>query len=107
MLNDAFNVTCNVEDALNVLQSLYYFSSWPQLNSYFKKKTDEVYNMLIDEISLAMRFFTGISYKVPSFFTRYSGVCITAMTEYKRITILKNVSIIKFLSENIKNKLFL
>lgn len=100
VLNDAFSVACNVEDAINVLQSLHYFSGWPQLHLQFKHKTDEAYNMLIDEIAFAIRFYTGVSYRVPSFFTPYAGICITAMTEYKRITTLKNVSIIldKFVS---------
>jgi hypothetical protein len=92
LLDDALSITCNVEDALNVLQSLHYFSSWPQLNSHFKKKTDEVYAMLINEITFAMQFYTGNSYRIPSFVAKYSGVCLTAMTEYRRITSLKNVS---------------
>lgn len=92
LLNDALSIACNTEDALNVLQSLHYFSGWPQLNSHFQKKTNEVYNMLIDEISFAMQFYTGNSYNIPSFMVPYSGVCITAMTEYRRITTLKNVS---------------
>lgn len=93
LLNDALSVTCNIEDALNVLQSLHYFSNWPQLNSHFQKKTNDVYAMLIEDISLAMQFYTDNSYQIPSFMVQYSGVCITAMTEYKRIETLKNVSI--------------
>lgn len=93
LLNDALSVTCNIEDALNVLQSLHYFSDWPQLNSHFQKKTNDVYAMLIEDISLAMQFYTDNSYQIPSFMIQYSGVCITAMTEYKRIETLKNVSI--------------
>jgi len=93
LLNDALSVTCNIEDALNVLQSLHYFSDWPQLNAHFQKKTNDVYAMLIDDISLAMQFYTDNSYQIPSFMIQYSGVCITAMTEYKRIETLKNVSI--------------
>lgn len=93
LLNDTLSVTCNIEDALNVLQSLHYFSSWPQLNSHFQKKTNEVYAMLIDDISFAMQFYTNNNnYQIPSFMVQYSGVCITAMTEYKRITTLKNVN---------------
>jgi len=93
LLNDALSVTCNIEDALNVLQSLHYFSDWPQLRSHFQKKTNDIYAMLIDDISLAMQFYTDNSYQIPSFMVQYSGVCITAMTEYKRIETLKNVSI--------------
>jgi len=93
LLNDALSVTCNIEDGLNVLQSLHYFSDWPQLNSHFQKKTNDVYAMLIEDISLAMQFYTDNSYQIPSFMIQYSGVCITAMTEYKRIETLKNVSI--------------
>lgn len=82
-----------MEDALNVLQSLHYFSNWPQLNSHFEKKTNEVYAMLIDDISSAMQFYSdNNNYQIPSFMVRYSGVCITAMTEYKRIATLKNVN---------------
>jgi len=92
LLNDALSITCNIEDALNVLQSLHYFSNWSQLNSHFQKKTNDVYAMLIDDISLAMQFYTDNSYQIPSFMAQYSGVCITAMTEYKRIETLKNVS---------------
>ncbi|VVC43185.1 Dynein heavy chain, domain-2,Dynein heavy chain domain,Dynein heavy chain, domain-1,Dynein heavy chain, P- [Cinara cedri] len=92
LLNDALNVTCNIEDALNILQSLHYFSNWPQLNPHFQKKTNEVYNMLINDISLAMQFYTDKNnYQIPSFMVQYSGVCITAMTEYKRITTLRNM----------------
>lgn len=93
LLNDALSVACNIEDALNILQSLHYFSYWPQLHSQFQKKTNDVYAMLIDDISLAMQFYTDNSYEIPSFMAQYSGVCITAMTEYKRIETLKNVSI--------------
>lgn len=91
LLNDALNITCNIEDALNVLQSLHYFSKWPQFNSHLKKKTDEVYAMLIDDISFAMQFYTNNNYQIPSFMIQYSGICITAITEFKRITTLKNV----------------
>ncbi|XP_060833318.1 uncharacterized protein LOC132916899 [Rhopalosiphum padi] len=91
LLNDAMSITCNIEDALNVLQSLHYFSNWPQLKSYFQKKTNDVYAMLIEDISLAMQFYTDNSYQIPSFMIKYSGVCITAMTEYKRIETLKNM----------------
>lgn len=94
MLNDALSITCNVEDALNVLQGLQYFSSWPQFNSHFKNKTNEVYCMLTDDISSAIEFYTGNNYYIPSFMNRYSGICMTAMAEFKRITTLKNVRII-------------
>jgi len=92
LLNDAMSITCNIEDALNVLQSLHYFSNWPQLKSHFQKKTNDVYAMLIDDISLAMQFYTDNSYQIPSFMIKYSGICITTMTEYRRIETLKNVS---------------
>lgn len=93
LLDDSLSVACNVEDALNVLQSLHYFSGWPQLCRHLKKKTDQVYGMLVDDIAFSVRFYTGNGYRIPSPTVRHSGVCIAATTEYKRITALVNVSV--------------
>ncbi|XP_050440794.1 dynein axonemal heavy chain 2-like [Adelges cooleyi] len=91
LLNDAISVTCNAEDALNVLQSLHYFAAWPNLKGHFQKKTNQVYSMLTDDISSAMQHYAGHEYPVSLLMPRYSGVCISSMTEFKRISTLKNL----------------
>lgn len=91
LLNDSLSVTCNVQDALNVLQTLHYFARWPRLRSHFRNKTNEVCATLVDDVSLSAQFYAGHRYQIPSAMVRHSGVCAAATVEYKRITALKNV----------------
>ncbi|XP_050544255.1 dynein axonemal heavy chain 2-like isoform X2 [Daktulosphaira vitifoliae] len=91
LLTDALSVTCNAEDAINVFKSLHYFSAWPDLKNHFQNKTNEVYNMVVNEISSALHFYTDNEYQIPLFMPAYSGICMLSMIEYKRITYLKTI----------------
>uniref|UniRef100_A0A2S2NN93 Dynein heavy chain tail domain-containing protein n=1 Tax=Schizaphis graminum TaxID=13262 RepID=A0A2S2NN93_SCHGA len=85
----ALKTACNEIDCIQILQSLRYFFEWPSLKSYFRLKTKLVYKFLIDYIASVNKN----EYWIPHYMPKYSGMCMMAITQYNKITILKNVNL--------------
>lgn len=81
----------NSGDRMNILQSLLYFSQWPPLEFFFRKKTGELYYYLIKRVQVAIDRFSAKEQKIYSYTPKYSGIVLLATINYKRITMLKNV----------------
>lgn len=86
------NASANKIDRMNVLQSLHYFSSWPQLKSYFQNKVEKLYDSIIEEITVAKEWITYNEHQIYALMPKYSGVCLLFTARFKRITMLKNVN---------------
>ncbi|XP_050431508.1 dynein axonemal heavy chain 2 [Adelges cooleyi] len=91
LLSDALNASCNIEDALYVLQTLHYFSNWPQLQLCIQQKTNDIYKMLTDNITTAMMLIPSNIHHIPSFLTKYPGICCMSIIDFKMITNFKNM----------------
>ncbi|XP_050531221.1 dynein axonemal heavy chain 2 isoform X2 [Daktulosphaira vitifoliae] len=91
VLNDAINATCNLEDSLYVLQSLHYFSHWPQLKLCFQQKTNEIYKLLTDTITSVMALIPSNIHRIPSFLPKYPGICSMVMIKFRLITSYKKM----------------
>lgn len=87
----AMNTVCNSLDRMNILQSLLYFSEWPPLEFFFRKKTGELYYYLIKRVELAIERFSAKKHRIYSLLPKYSGIGLLATTNHKRISSLKNV----------------
>jgi len=110
----ALKTACNEIDCIKILQGLRYFVEWPPLKYYFRLQTKLVYKFLMDYIASVV---DKNEYWIPHYMPKYSGICITAIIQYNKITILKNVNLrsnnyhniiyINYLAKTIFDKYFL
>lgn len=91
----ALNVACNEEDCLHVMQCLRYFAEWPPLEPYFRRKTDKVFNFVMDDIKTLTRLYSKNKYWVCSYTPDYSGAGVMATVYFRRITKIKKVSVVQ------------
>lgn len=89
----ALDVACNEEDCINVMQCLRYFAEWPPLEPYLRRKTDKVFEFVMEDIKTLTRLYSKNKYWVCSYTPDYSGAAVLATVHFRRITKIKNVSV--------------
>lgn len=83
---------CNETENLNILQYLRYIAEWSPLESFFQKKTDIIYEFVMNKIDFSTSMLSKKKHKVYSYTPKHSGVCLISMIHFKNILVLRSVN---------------
>lgn len=91
LISNVFLSVCNVEEGLEALCSLFYFSARHNLRPAYIRKTNEVWQMLATEIEVTNKMLMEQVNNRPSWLPQYAGGAIILQTNLDRITRFKEM----------------
>lgn len=91
VVDDALNTACNEADCICVLQYLRYFTDWPPLEAYFRRKTDKIFEFVMKDMKRLTKMYSKNKYLTCAYTPKYSGVSLMVTINFKHITMIKNV----------------
>lgn len=91
LITNIFLSTSNVEEGVEALCSLYYFSSRPKLRPVYVQKTADMWQELIEEISITNKKLMEQVSEIPSWLPKISGRAVILKINLARIVRLKKI----------------
>lgn len=89
LISNVFLSVCNVEEGMEALCSLFYFSARQNLRTAYVQKTSEVWQQLSDEIEITNKMLLEQVHRRLAWMPPYAGRAIILKINLDRITRLK------------------